>query len=324
MSSNSKEALSPAAFGRVAVVMGGPSKEHDISLRSGGAVVEALNTAGVEAVPVIWNQDIIEPLRAVGADRVFNAVHGRGGEDGALQGLLEIMGLPYTGSGILASALGMDKATTKSVWRAAGIPTPESRLCQVDIADPQPLHAIDLDMLTADLGLPLFVKPARDGSSLGISRAETRPELENAILEAAKYDARVLVEQAISGAEYTVAILNDQTLPAIRLETDRPFYDFEAKYVGAQTRYITPAELDPVLEAEINRLALKAFRAVGAFGWGRLDLMVDAQQRPWFLEINTVPGMTDHSLVPMAAAAAGISFPELCVRILTSTAGRGR
>lgn len=314
--------LDAAAFGRVAVVMGGPSAEHDISLKSGGAVVEALAAKGVEVVPLVWNKALIEPLVSAQADRVFNIVHGRGGEDGTLQGLLEVMGLPYTGSGILASALGMDKASTKTVWRAVGVPTPESRVCHIDTRGATPLADADPDMLIADLGLPLFVKPARDGSSLGISRADSREALETALLGAARYDHRVLVEQAIAGAEYTIAVLGRETLPPIRLETDRAFYDFEAKYVGAQTRYLLPAGLEPVLESEVRRLALKAFDAVGAYGWARLDLMVDAQNRPWFLEINTVPGMTDHSLVPMAAAHAGIDFGALCLHILASTAGR--
>lgn len=314
--------LDPAAFGRVAVVMGGPSAEHDISLKSGGAVVEALVGRGLEVVPLVWNDALIEPLVAAAPDRVFNVVHGRGGEDGTLQGVLEVMGLPYTGSGILASALSMDKATTKTVWRAVGVPTPESHICHVQPGADTPLVDADPDMLIADLGLPLFVKPARDGSSLGISRADSRESLETALMKAAQYDHRVLVEQAIEGAEYTVGILAGETLPAIRLETDRGFYDYEAKYVGAQTRYILPAGLEPVLEAEIHRLALKAFDAIGAHGWARLDLMVDAQGRPWFLEINTVPGMTDHSLVPMAAAHAGIDFPDLCLRVLASTVGR--
>ena len=302
--------------GRVAVLMGGPSAEHDISLKTGRAVLGALQRNGVDAAAVVWDGDLTAPLTtAPGFDRAFVALHGRGGEDGIVQGFLELLGMPYSGSGVLASALAMDKARSKAIWRASGIPTPDSMTVTPDT---------DPGTGVAQLGLPLFVKPARDGSSFGISRVMDADALGAAIALASRYDRRVLVERAITGREYTVGILDGEALPAILLETDREFYDYEAKYVGSQTRYVIPCGLGPDEESEIARLAVAAFAELGAHGWGRVDLMVDGEGRPFLLELNTVPGLTDHSLVPMAARAAGIGFDELVMRILgTSRTERG-
>ena len=307
--------LTAAEAGRVAVLMGGPSAEHDISLKTGSAVLGALERNGVEAVAVVWDGDLVGPLTsAPGFDRAFVALHGRGGEDGTVQGFLELLGVPYSGSGVLASALAMDKARTKAIWRASGIPTPDSLTVPPD-TDPR--------QVVAELGLPLFVKPARDGSSFGISRVTSADALGAAIAVAARYDRRVLVERAVAGREYTVGILDGQALPVIRLDTDREFYDYEAKYVGSQTRYIVPCGLDPTIESELGRLAVAAFTEIGAHGWGRVDLILDGEDRPFLLELNTVPGLTDHSLVPMAARAAGIEFDELVMRILGTSQTTG-
>ena len=292
-----KKAL--ARVGRVAVLAGGRSAEREISLKSGRAVHAALRGFGVIAELVDPAEVSVDTL--AGFERVFIALHGRGGEDGVIQGVLEHLEVPYTGSGVMASGIGMDKVRTKLLWAGAGLPTPG-------------FYVAGQDELA--LGFPLMVKPAREGSSIGMRKVNTSAELAEAVAEARRYDAEVLVEQWIQGPEFTVAVLGDEALPAIRLETPNSFYDFEAKYRSNTTRYLCPCGLDEADEARLRTLALRAFRTVGASGWGRVDVMQDAQGQFQLLEINTVPGMTDHSLVPMAAKAAGLAFDELVARIL--------
>jgi D-alanine-D-alanine ligase len=294
-------------FGKVAVLMGGLSAERPVSLKSGAAVLAALQRRGVDAHGVDVGRDIVPVLAQGGFDRAFIALHGRGGEDGVIQGLLESLGLPYTGSGVLGSALSMDKVRTKQLWQAVGLPTPAG-------AD---LHAgTRWDDVVKTLGLPLAVKPVREGSSIGTTRVERREQLEPAWRAAAQFDDRVMAEPWIQGPEYTVAILAGVALPVIRLETPRGFYDYNAKYEADDTRYHCPCGLDVAEEQRLQALALRAFESLGAYGWGRVDVMMDAHGNPWLLENNTAPGMTDHSLVPMAARAAGIDFDELVWRIL--------
>jgi len=300
-----------AAMGRVAVLMGGDSAEREISLISGRAVFEALQRRGVDAVAVDTAEVPLSDL--AGFDRAFIALHGRGGEDGVIQGALEALGVPYTGSGVLGCAIGMDKWRTKLLWRGADLPVPPGALLRPET---------NQQALVGSVGLPLMIKPAHEGSSIGMARVERLEDLETARAEAARFDDLVLAERWIDGQEYTVAILGEEALPAIRLETPRGFYDFEAKYRSGDTCYHCPAGLDEAEEQQIRQLALDAFRVAGASGWGRVDLMRDRQGRFWLLEINTIPGMTDHSLVPMAAKAVGIDFDELCWRILLDSRRR--
>lgn len=307
-------------FGKVAVLMGGVAAEREVSLRSGAAVLQALLRRGVDAHGIdVRGPQALRELEQGGFDRVFIALHGRGGEDGVMQGALETLGLPYTGSGVLGSALGMDKLRTKQLWLGAGLPTAEFALLDA---------GTDFEAVVARLGLPLMVKPAREGSSIGMTKVTRAEQLPEAWKQAARYDQEVLAERWIHGAEYTAAVLRGEPLPLIRLETPRDFYDYEAKYHADNTRYICPCGLDAARERELQALALRAFEAVGASGWGRVDLMIEQDGRPWLLEVNTVPGMTDHSLVPMAARAAGIDFDELVWRILETSlqgqAGAGR
>ena len=301
--------LRAADFGRVALLMGGWSAEREVSLRSGNAVLGALQARGVSVTGIDVGRDVCAALAGSDYDRVFIMLHGRGGEDGTIQGLLEILGLPYTGSGVLGSALAMDKMASKRLWNGMGLPTPEFIMLRSEE---------DLE-LAGTLGYPLMVKPAREGSSIGMSRVENAAQLRTAWVMARQYDRRVLAERWIEGAEYTVAILGEEVLPLIRLETPREFYDYEAKYEAGDTGYHLPCGLPPKEEQRLQELALKAFHSLGASGWGRVDLMVDAQGQPWLIEVNTVPGMTDHSLVPMAARGAGIDFRELAWRILAMT-----
>ena len=303
----------PRVFGRVAVLFGGDSAEREVSLKSGAQVLAGLRQRGVDAHPVDPAEDGIAALLDGGFDRVFIVLHGRGGEDGVIQGALEALGLPYTGSGVLASALSMDKLRCKQLFLGAGLPTPEFELLDA---------RSDWQGVVDRLGLPLFVKPALEGSSIGISKVVATEDLEAAWREAARYDRTVLVERFCSGAEYTVAVLGDTALPAIRLETPHEFYDYDAKYLADDTRYHCPCGLPAEVEARLLRLSERAFAAVGGAGWGRVDLMLDGDGQPHLLEVNTVPGMTDHSLVPMAARAAGIEFDELVVRILAATLPR--
>lgn len=296
----------PADFGKVAVLMGGWSAEREVSLKSGAAVLAALQQRGVDAQGVDVGRDICEVLTRGDYQAAFIVLHGRGGEDGVIQGLLETMGIPYTGSGVLGSALGMDKRRCKQLWSGRGLPTPEFVMVHSET---------DLDR-AGELGFPLIVKPVREGSSIGMSRVHDQEELRSAWVVARQYDSEVMAERWITGREYTAAIVGDDPLPLIRLETPRQFYDYQAKYEADDTRYLVPCGLSAIEERGLQELAIRAFRSVAARGWGRVDLMVDEQGYPWLIEVNTVPGMTDHSLVPMAAKAAGIDFPELVWRIL--------
>jgi D-alanine-D-alanine ligase len=299
--------MSTTAMGKVAVLLGGRSAERDVSLKSGAMVLQALKSRSVDAHAFDPAERSLSDLIAGRFDRVFIALHGRYGEDGTVQGALELLGLPYTGSGVLASALAMDKWRTKLVWQALGIPTPAYRVLDA---------TADWAGVTAELGLPLMVKPATEGSSIGISKVTSIEQLEPAYALAARHDSLVIAEQFIDAEELTAAILDDAALPLIRLETSRVFYDYEAKYNAPDTRYLVPCGLAPQHERQLQALALDAFRAVGASGWGRVDLMLDRAGKPYCLEVNTIPGMTDHSLVPMAARARGIDFDELVMRIL--------
>ncbi len=281
-----------------------------MSLKSGAAVLAALERSGVDVIGYDPADGGLVRLEALAPDRVFIALHGRGGEDGTLQGALELLGIPYTGSGVLASALGMDKQRTKLVWHALGLPTPESLMLAADA---------DWDGIVAQLGLPLIVKPVHEGSTLGISIVESKEALKSAYHEAARFDARVMAERFISGEEYTVSLLGGRVLPAIRVEVPSGFYDYEAKYISNDTRYHLPCGLDAETEAALGELCLQAFEAVGGEGWGRVDVMRDGEGRFWLIEVNTSPGMTDHSLVPQSAAHAGIGFDELVLRILRTS-----
>ena len=298
-------------FGKVAVLMGGWSSERAVSLQSGQAVLDALKSSGVDAYGIDARKEtVLETLRRTGFDRAFIVMHGPGGEDGVIQGALEVLGIPYTGSGVLASALAMDKLRCKQLFEGAGIPTPTYMVLD---------EKTDMEYVSASMGLPLIVKPALEGSSLGISKVEQANGLLIAWQQAAQYKGEILAEQWIEGAEYTVTILGDKALPVIKLETPNAFYDYEAKYQSDETRYLCPCGLSAEEESRLQRLALSAFNAVGATGWGRVDLMCSEEGTPWVIEINTVPGMTSHSLVPMAANAAGISFDELVCHILFQT-----
>lgn len=296
-------------FGKVAVLMGGRSSEREISLKSGHAILTALSNRGIDAVGIDTAQDVITQLTQTQFDNIFIALHGRTGEDGTIQGLLEILGLPYTGSRVLGSALGMDKLRAKQLWQATGIPTP-AWVCLEAHTDFS--HVVD------QLGLPLIIKPVLEGSSIGISKVTHLDQMAPAWQMASQYQSAVIAEQYIDGAEYTASILGEQRLPLIKLETPRDFYDYTAKYHDAETVYVCPCGLPPAEEQRLQELAFQAFQVLGASGWGRVDFRYDQAGRPWFLEINTVPGMTDHSLVPMAARVAGIPFEDLVLRILAS------
>jgi len=310
------EHVSQAAdFGAVAVLLGGGSSEREISLLTGKAVLAALKRRGVNAIAFDPAQRPLAELAQLSIDRVWIALHGPGGEDGTLQGALEFLGVPYTGSGVIGSAIGMDKLRSKRLAQAAGVATPEFVV----------LHdASDLDLALQRLGLPLIVKPATQGSSVGMTRVERAEELPEAWNNARRVESTVFVEQWIRGGEYTVGILQGEALPSIRIETPRSFYDYEAKYLRDDTRYFCPSGLSAPAEQQLGKLALTSFEACGAQGWGRADFMLDASGRPLLLEINTVPGMTDHSLVPMAARTAGIDFDQLVWRVLETSLTRTR
>ena len=296
-------------FGKVAVLMGGPSSEREISFLSGNAVLKALVEKGVDAHAFDPAERDLWELKRDGYDRVFIALHGRFGEDGTVQGALEVLGMPYTGSGVMASALAMDKWRTKLVWLASGVPTPRYRVATA--------HT-DWMRVVAELGLPLIVKPAREGSTIGITKvaAVDHDELALAYREAATHDDLVLIEEFVEGREITVAILGERALPTIRIEAPQGNYDYHNKYFSDDTKYFCPAGLDDAKEDEIRRASLDAFRLLGARGWGRLDLIVRDDGSFTFLELNTSPGMTAHSLVPMAARQAQIPFADLCIEIL--------
>ncbi|MBM3353005.1 MAG: D-alanine--D-alanine ligase [Betaproteobacteria bacterium] len=294
--------------GKVAVLMGGKSAEREISLMSGKGVLAALRAKGVDAHAFDPAERQLFDLKREGFARCFIALHGRGGEDGTIQGALEVLGIPYTGSGVMGSAIGMDKWRTKMVWLASRLPTPRYRILSA---------GDDWQAVARDLGLPLIVKPTNEGSTLGLSKVKAAGELPPAYeLAALKYHDTALAEQFIDGPEYTASILGETALPLIRIEAPQGNYDYTNKYFTDDTKYLCPCGLPPAREAELQALSLQAFRLLGCRGWGRIDLMLDAAGEPWLLEVNTSPGMTGHSLVPMAARAAGISYEDLCVRIL--------
>jgi D-alanine-D-alanine ligase len=303
-------------LGRVGVLFGGLSAEREISLQSGAAVIAALVEAGVEHVAIDVGDNIIADIKAANIDRAFLILHGPGGEDGRMQALLEFLNIPYTGSDVASSALAMDKLRTKQLWRGVdingrqGLPTPEFAVLT---------QGSDFAKVLANLGGEVMVKPANEGSSIGMSRVNTPADLEVAFQKAAQYQGSILVERLIVGAEYTVAILDGEALPPIKLETDHTFYDFNAKYIAEDTRYLCPCGLSAEKEQELKTLALNAFNTVGCRGWGRVDVMADAQQHFYLLEVNTAPGMTSHSLVPMAAKAIGLSFAELVLTVLRAS-----
>lgn len=299
--------MSRQDFGKVAVLFGGRSAEREVSLNSGARVLAALQRQGVDAYAFDPATRRLDELAAF--DRAFIALHGRHGEDGTIQGALELMGVPYTGSGVMASALGMDKWRSKLLWQAAGLPIPDYVVLEA---------GSDFARVEAELGLPFFVKPACEGSSIGITKVRQAGELGAAHAAAVRHDPLVLAERAILGGEYTAAILGDEALPIIKIEPGTDFYDYEAKYLRDDTVYRCPCGLPEERERELRALALEAFRVLGGRGWGRVDFLMDAAVggRAYLLEVNTSPGMTDHSLVPMAARAAGISYDELVVRVL--------
>lgn len=310
MMTDSMNAIDLAAFGRVAVIMGGTSAEREISLRSGSEVLKGLLAAGVDAFAIDLGSDGANPVAQLlehDFDRAFLILHGRGGEDGTIQGVLEMLGKPYTGSGVAASALGMDKLRCKQLWQGAGLPTPAFAVLDADT---------DLSLVEAQLGYPMMVKPAHEGSSIGMSKVRNRAELESAYAAAREYDSCVIAEQWVNGPEFTIALLNGRALPVIRLETPHDFYDFDAKYAAADTHYHFDTRLTEQQTDALQKLALQAFNVAGCRGWGRIDAMMDAEGHFQLLEVNTAPGMTDHSLVPMAARQAGIGFEQLVVDIL--------
>ena len=294
-------------FGKVAVLLGGKSAEREVSLMSGTAVIEALQRQDVDAHAFDTGQRSLSDFSSEHFDCAFIALHGRYGEDGTIQGALDLMGVPYTGSGVMACALAMDKWRTKLIWNASGIPTPRFEVLNADT---------DFTATAEALGLPLIVKPAREGSTIGLTKVTDPKAVASAYHEAAKHDPFVLAEQFIDGPELTASILEDKALPLIRIEAQGGNYDYEAKYFSDDTRYFCPSGVDHELEDRVKSISVDAFRILGCKGWGRVDVMIDADGEPWILEANTVPGMTGHSLVPMAAKAAGLSFDQLVIRIL--------
>ncbi len=307
--------MNVAALGKIAVLMGGTSAERAVSLKSGQAVYAALQQSGADVIAIDVQAHAIEQLTNVDFDVAFIALHGRGGEDGTIQGVLEWLNKPYTGSGVMASALAMDKWRTKLIWQAAGLPTPKAFLLNENS---------DWSQLIAELNADAIVKPAREGSSIGMRKVHTAEELQNSFDFAREYDGLVLAESWVKGAEFTVAIVDGKALPAIQLKTSHAFYDYDAKYQANDTQYLLPCGLSAEKEQELQQLALKAFDVIGGQGWGRIDVMQDQNEQFWLLEANTSPGMTDHSLVPMAAAAVGMSFSELVVHLLTEARERIR
>ena len=296
-------------FGKVAVLLGGKSAEREVSLMSGAAVLEALRSRGIDAHGFDPAQRPLEDLLREGFARAFIALHGRYGEDGTVQGALELLNIPYTGSGVMASALAMDKWRTKLVWQAVGIPTPRFEMLTA---------ASDFAAVVAKLGLPIIVKPSREGSTIGLTKVIQGDQLEAAFHLAVKHDAMVLAEQFMSGSELTASILGDTALPLIRIAAASGLYDYHAKYFADDTQYFCPSGLPQAQEQVLQTLALRAFQIVGCSGWGRVDIMLDQNGAPHLLEVNTSPGMTSHSLVPMAAKVHGLAFPDLVLRILES------
>ena len=297
-------------FGKVAVLFGGKSAEREVSLDSGNAVLEALLRSGVQAEAFDPKHRSVTEL--VNYDRAFIVLHGRGGEDGQIQGTLEWLDVPYTGTGVQGSAIGMDKIKTKQIWQGTDLPTAPYRIISKDS---------NIDEIVDSLGLPVIIKPVHEGSSIGMSKVEKKEDFAQAIAKATEHDAIVMAEKWITGCEYTIVVLNGEALPVIRLEPpkDVAFYDYDAKYQRNDVQYGIPSGLSETDEKQLQQLTLRAFQAVGASGWGRVDAMQDEQGNFWLLEINTVPGMTSHSLVPKAAKAVGVGFDELCVAILEQT-----
>jgi D-alanine-D-alanine ligase len=294
-----------SGFGKVAVLFGGTSAEREVSLNSGSRVLAALQGQGIDAHAFDPANQPLDALK--GYDRAFIALHGRHGEDGTIQGALEVMRIPYTGSGVLASALAMDKFRTKLMWQAAGLAIPEYALLTADS---------DFADIEEELGLPLFVKPAREGSSIGVTKVKMPGALKAAYEEAARHDPLVIAEKGVMGGEYTVGIIGDEAMPIIKIEPATEWYDYEAKYNRDDTKYLCPCDLPAAKEAEIRKSALEAFRILGGRGWGRVDFLMDEDGKHYFLEVNTAPGMTDHSLVPMAARVSGMDYPTLVRRVL--------
>ncbi len=294
-------------FRKVAVLMGGWSAEREVSLNSGQAVLDALVRQGINAVGIDADEDICQRLKQENISHVFNMMHGRGGEDGVIQGVLDVLRIPYTGSGVLGSALSMDKMRCKQLWLGLALPTPEYQILGSEE---------DCQQAIAKLGFPMMIKPVLEGSSIGISKVKNAAEMLPAWQKATACGGAIMAERFIEGDEYTATILGERVLPMIRLETDNDFYDYQAKYVSNDTRYVCPCGLDELLERDLADLVKRAFAAVMAKNWGRVDFMIDKNGQPWLIEVNTVPGMTDHSLVPMAAKHAGLSFDELVLNIL--------
>lgn len=302
--------IDTSIFGRVAVLFGGNSAEREVSLKSGNAVLIALKSAGVDAFGIDVGTDFLEKICSQKIDRAFIMLHGRGGEDGTIQGVLEYAGIPYTGSGILSSALAMNKLRTKQIWHGLGLLTPQHAV---------PTSTDDCSRISETLGFPLVVKPVNEGSSIGISKVNSLDELISAWKTARKYDNKILVEKFISGPEFTIGILGNEILPPIRVGTNHEFYDFDAKYLAKDTSYNIPSGLSADEESSLKDLVERACRALDIRDWARADVMQDDQGRFWLLEINTIPGMTDHSLFPMAAKAAGLDFCQLVIAILSGT-----
>jgi D-alanine-D-alanine ligase len=300
-------------FGKVAVLMGGASAEREVSLMSGGGVLAALKSQGIDAHAFDpAERDLVE-LKREGFERCFIALHGRHGEDGTVQGALELLGIPYTGSGVMASAIGMDKVMTKHVWQTFGLPTPRSLTLDAAQQTKERLRTVP-----DELGLPLIVKAPHEGSSIGVVKVNGYSDMQGAVAEAMKYDSVVLIEEFVSGDELTCPILDNQALPVVKIVAPEGKYDYQNKYFTDEVKYIVPSGLPAAEEQEIQRLAVEAFNAIGCRGWARADFMVRATDRkPYLLEINTSPGMTSHSLVPKSAAAAGIGYEALCVQILS-------
>lgn len=299
---------------KIAVLLGGTSAERDVSLNSGAAVLAGLREAGVDAWPVDPRETDIIHLKDMGFQKVFIALHGRGGEDGTLQGLLELSDLPYTGSGVMASAISMDKLRSKLLWQGAGLPVaPWVALTRKTFTDGL---SSDVQQRISDLGLPLIVKPSREGSSVGMSKVTEADTLHAALTLAFQHDEEVLIEKWLSGPEFTVAMLGEEILPSIRIQPAGTFYDYEAKYLSDETKYFCPSGLEAERETQLQSLVVNAWNVLGCRGWGRIDVMLDSDGQFYLLEANTSPGMTNHSLVPMAARQAGMSFSQLVVRIL--------
>jgi D-alanine-D-alanine ligase len=299
-------------LGRVAVLMGGCSAERAVSLNSGQAVLDSLLRSGVDAVGIDFKGDIQTIIQALPIDRVFLALHGRGGEDGTIQGVLEALEIPYTGSGVMGSAIAMDKTRTKYLWQGMNLPTP--KFSYVEKKD-----SALLTQLVSLIGFPLAVKPSREGSSIGVFKVNNQTQLEAAVDAALQMDEQVLLEQWIEGSEFTIGLLNGAAMPIIGLKTDHTFYDYEAKYESDNTQYLLPSGLSKSDEESLGHLSERAFHALGCSGWGRVDVMRDARGQFWLLEVNTIPGMTSHSLVPMAAKAQDMSFDDLVLAILEQT-----